>query len=239
MIVYPAIDLKNGQVVRLKQGDPAQKTVYSDEPLSIARKWQDSGAEWLHIVNLDGALDEESSNWPAVEAIAATGLSIQFGGGLRSADDVARALNNGVKRAVIGTAAVENPALVNKLVARHGAEAIVVALDARGGKVATHGWKTVSDWTAADLGKAMVARGVRHALYTDIARDGQLEGVNVDATRALARETGLQVIASGGLRSLDDVKALQGGEVAGVILGKALYEGLIDLAEALRIAGGT
>ena len=236
MIVYPAIDLKNGQVVRLRQGDPAQKTVYSDEPLTIAKKWQDSGAEWLHIVNLDGALDEESSNWPALEAIAGTGLSIQFGGGLRSAADVERALNNGVKRAILGTVAVENPALVEALLAQHGAESIVVALDARGGKVATHGWQTESEWTAADLGKAMAERGVRHALYTDIARDGELEGVNVAATRELARETGLLVIASGGVRSLDDVKALRGGDVAGVILGKALYEGLIDLATALHIA---
>jgi phosphoribosylformimino-5-aminoimidazole carboxamide ribotide isomerase len=237
MIVYPAIDLKEGQVVRLLHGDPTQKTVYSHAPHDVARRWLDAGAAWVHIVNLDGALDSAARVWSILQDIARLGLAIQFGGGLRTGHDVEQALNSGVRRAVLGTAAVENPALVDEMLAKHGAESIVIALDARGGKVATHGWQTESHWTAIELGKAMSQRGVRHALYTDIQRDGALEGVNVTATRQLARETGLQVIASGGVRSIEDVKALAGTEVAGIILGKALYEGMIDLNEAIRLAG--
>jgi phosphoribosylformimino-5-aminoimidazole carboxamide ribotide isomerase len=236
MIVYPAIDLKDSQVVRLLYGDPNQKTVYSSTPLDVAKRWQDAGSTWIHIVNLDGALDSEAQVWSIVEGIAGLGLSIQFGGGLRTPQDVAQAINSGVKRAVIGTAGVENPALMDELLMIHGAESVVIALDAKGGKVATHGWQTESEWTAVDLGKDMLRRGVRHALYTDIHRDGALQGVNVEATRQLARETGLQVIASGGVRSIEDVKALAGTEVAGIILGKALYEGMIDLAEAIQLA---
>jgi len=236
MIIYPAIDLKEGQVVRLRQGDPQQKTIYGNSPLDVARRWQAAGASWLHLVNLDGALDGGAKVWDVVESIAALGLSIQFGGGLRGAADVARALNSGVNRAVIGTAAVEDPQLMPQLIAQHGAAALVVALDARGGKVATHGWQQESNWTALDLGRAMFQAGVRHALYTDIQRDGELEGVNVAATIQLAQETGLQVVASGGVRSIVDVQSFIGSPVAGVILGKALYEGMIDLAEALSVA---
>lgn len=237
MIIFPAIDLKEGQVVRLRQGDPNQKTVYSSNPVEVAQRWYDAGAEWLHMVNLDGALDHQAEVWTIVEKVAALGLKVQFGGGLRSAESVALALNSGVSRAILGTVAVENPDLVKTLVNQHGAEAIVIALDARGGKVATHGWQTESAWTAAELGQKMVAMGARHALYTDISRDGELGGVNITATRQLARETGLQVIASGGVSSIQDIIALtEGGEVAGAILGKALYEGLLDLAEAIRVS---
>lgn len=236
MIVYPAIDLKEGHVVRLRQGDPNQKTIYSENPLEVARRWRDAGATWLHIVNLDGALDSESKHGAILEHIAQLGLSIQFGGGLRTEAHIQQAFNSGIQRAVLGTVAVENPTLVEVLVQKHGAEKISVALDAKNGKVATHGWQTESGWTAIDLGRVMLEKGVRHALYTDISRDGELGGVNVDATRQLARETGLQVIASGGVRSIDDVHALAGTEVAGVILGKALYENLIDLAEAIALA---
>lgn len=236
MIIYPSIDIKEGHVVRLKQGDPNQKTVYSDNPIEVAKRWQDLGASWLHIVNLDGALDEDARIWPILEKIAVSGISIQLGGGLRAALDVQQAFDNGVQRAVLGTAAVEHPALVAELIQKHGAERISVALDAKNGKVATHGWQTESEWTAIALGRVMVEKGVRHALYTDISRDGLLGGVNIEATRQLARETGLQVIASGGVRSIEDVKALAGTEVAGIILGKALYEKMIDLAEALTIA---
>ncbi|KAB2902515.1 MAG: 1-(5-phosphoribosyl)-5-[(5-phosphoribosylamino)methylideneamino]imidazole-4-carboxamide isomerase [Anaerolineae bacterium] len=236
MIIYPAIDLKEGRVVRLRQGDPTQKTIYSDNPVEVAQRWLDAGANWVHIVNLDGALDAGANTWAILEAIGGLNLSIQFGGGLRTAADVQQAFNSGVQRAVLGTAAVENPALVEALIHQYGAERISVALDAKNGKVATHGWKTESDWTALALGRAMAQKGVQHALYTDISRDGALGGVNVEATRQLARETGLQVIASGGVRSIEDVKALAGTEVAGVILGKALYENLIDLAEAIRLA---
>jgi phosphoribosylformimino-5-aminoimidazole carboxamide ribotide isomerase len=237
MIVYPAIDLKEGQVVRLLHGDPTQKTIYSHTPREVAHRWLDAGAAWVHIVNLDGALDSTARVWSILEDIAGLGLAIQFGGGLRTTVDLTQAFNSGVRRAVLGTAAIENPALVDDLLAKHGVEAIVIALDARAGKVATHGWQTESQWTAIELGKAMRQRGVRHALHTDIQRDGGLEGVNIAATCQLAHETGLQVIASGGVRSIEDVKALAGTEVAGIILGKALYEGVIDLNEAIRLAG--
>lgn len=236
MIIFPAIDLKEGQVVRLRQGDPDQKTVYSSDPLEVAKHWQELGAEWLHMVNLDGTLYHTAPVWSIIEKIAHLGLNIQFGGGLRSTEEAAQAIQSGAKRIVIGTAAIENPDLIKQLLADHSAESVVIALDSRGGKVALHGWQTDSEWTAVDLGKAMAKIGVRHALYTDISRDGQLEGVNVEGTRQLARDTGLQVIASGGVRSIQDVIALSQGDVAGVILGKALYEGMIDLSEALKIA---
>ena len=237
MIIFPAIDVKDGQVVRLRQGDPNQQTIYGSDPVEVARRWKDAGASWLHMINLDGALDQGATLWSTIAQITDLGLSIQFGGGLRNAASVAQALEHGVQRAILGTAAVENPELIRQLVETHGADAVVVALDARHGLVATHGWRTDSDWTAIDLGKSMADLGVRHALYTDISRDGELEGVNVEATRQLAHETGLNVIASGGVRSIDDVIALQkNGDIFGVILGKALYEGLIDLAEAVRLA---
>ncbi len=236
MIVYPAIDLKEGRVVRLRQGDPSQKTIYSDAPVAVAKRWQEAGAGWVHVVNLDGALDSEAKTWAILESIAGLGLKIQFGGGLRTADEVHQAFHCGVQRAVLGTAAVENPALVEALIQKYGTERISIALDAKNGRVATHGWQSESDWTAVELGKMMVQKGVSHALYTDIHRDGELGGVNVEMTCQLARETGLQVIASGGVRSIEDVKALVGTEVAGIILGKALYEQMIDLAEAIRLA---
>jgi phosphoribosylformimino-5-aminoimidazole carboxamide ribotide isomerase len=235
MIIYPAIDIKDGRVVRLRQGDPNQKTVYSDSPLEVAKRWQDAGAAWLHIVNLDGAFNQQADLFPVLRQIANRDMNIQFGGGLRSAESVQVAIDGGVTRVVLGTLAVKNPDLIGELIEKHGAEHIAVALDAKNGRVATHGWQQESEWTAVDLGNLMVAKGVRHALYTDITRDGELEGVNVEATRHLARETGLQVIASGGVRSIEDVHALAGTEVAGVILGKALYEGMIDLAEALSV----
>lgn len=237
MIIFPAIDIKEGKVVRLRQGDPNQKTVYGDNPLEVAQRWQAQGATHLHMVNLDGALDDAAQVWSIVEAVAKLGLTIQFGGGLRQANHVQQAIDSGVSRAVLGTVAVEQPELVKDLAVRHGADSIVVALDAKHGKVATHGWQTESEWTAIDLGNAMRELGVQHALYTDISRDGELEGVNIEATQQLARETGLQVIASGGLRSIQDVQALKaGGVVAGVILGKALYEGMIDLSAAIQLA---
>jgi len=238
MIIYPAIDIKEGRVVRLLQGDPNQKTVYGSDPVEVAARWQAAGSQWVHIVNLDGALDSDATLWGMIESIAKLGLSIQFGGGLRRASDVQQAIHAGVSRAVLGTAAVENPDMVGELVQEYGADAIIVALDAKQGKVATHGWQTASELTPAALGKMMAERGVRHALYTDIERDGGLVGVNVASTIELAASTGLQVVASGGVRSLDDIRAFQGSPVAGIILGKALYEGAFELADALTLAEG-
>jgi phosphoribosylformimino-5-aminoimidazole carboxamide ribotide isomerase len=239
MIVYPAIDIKAGQVVRLLEGDPNQKTIYSSDPLEVARRWQGEGSAWIHIVNLDGALDEGAELWNIVEGVAALGLRVQFGGGLRTVEDVSQALSSGVERAIVGTALAETPDLAKTLLEKHGADHIVAALDARAGKVATHGWQTESEWTAVDLGRALAAMGMRHALYTDIHRDGKLGGVNVEATQQLAEQSGLQVIASGGVRSLEDVRNLKAaGSIAGVIVGKSLYEGTLNLAEALQVAEG-
>ena len=238
MIIYPAIDLRGGRVVRLKYGDPQQETAYSDDPCAVAERWRAAGAAWLHVVNLDGALGEESSALETLRQLAALeGVRVQFGGGLRALEDAARALEAGAARVILGTAAVQRPELAGEAVRRFGAERVAVALDARGDRVATHGWQQLSAWTPAELGRRFAEMGVRHALYTDITRDGDLSGVNVAATAALARETGLAVIASGGVASLADVRALlETGAVAGAIIGRALYTGAVDLAEALRLA---
>jgi phosphoribosylformimino-5-aminoimidazole carboxamide ribotide isomerase len=239
MIIYPSIDLRGGKVVRLKEGDPNRQTVFSDNPLETAQNWIGQGATWIHIVNLDGAFAEANDNLAILERVARLGIPVQFGGGLRSIGDLARAIESGAQRVVIGTAAVQQPELVDEAVARWGAERVCVGLDARDGKVATHGWQQQTDWTPVAFGRQMAARGVKHALYTDVNRDGGLVGVNVDGTVNLARETGLQVIASGGVGSLDDIRALAGsGIVAGAIIGMALYEGRIQLGDALSLAKG-
>lgn len=238
MIIYPAIDLRGGQVVRLKQGDPAQQTIFSSDPIAAAQDWIDQGAEWIHVVNLDGAFASANDNLPVMEGIARLDISVQFGGGLRQLSDMQRALDGGAARLVLGTLAIEQPQVVIEAVEQFGTDRICVALDARDGKVATHGWQQVSDQTPTALGKEMYASGVRHALYTDIHRDGELSGVNVDATVNLARATSLQVIASGGVSTIDEIKQLAAsGVVAGAIIGMALYEKRITLPEAIKAAG--
>jgi phosphoribosylformimino-5-aminoimidazole carboxamide ribotide isomerase len=235
MILYPSIDVRGGQVVRLREGDPNRETVFSADPLATARRWIDAGAKWLHMVNLDGAFNIANDTLGILAAVATLSVRVQFGGGLRSTADVARAFDAGAARVVLGTVALEKPEIVAESVERWGPEAICVALDARGGKVTTHGWQQTSDQTPAALGRAMTTYGVRHALYTDVLRDGGLMGVNVLATAALARTTGLSVIASGGLSSLDDVRALRDtGIVAGAVLGTALYRNAFTLEEALQ-----
>ncbi len=237
MILYPALDLQRGHVVRLRQGDATQQTVYSDDPIAVATRWRDLGAEWLHVVNLDGAFSIVNDNEKVIADLVAIGLPVQFGGGLRSFDDVRRAFDLGVARVALGTLAVEQPDIVAAVVDFWGADAVAVALDTRHGKVTTRGWQQVTDVTPVELGRQMVARGARHALYTDVTRDGELTGVNIAATVELAEATGLEVIASGGVTSLGDILALhESGKIAGAILGTALYEGLIDLAEAIRLA---
>lgn len=238
MIIYPAIDLRGGRVVRLKEGDPNRQTVFSDDPVSTARRWVDEGAAWLHMVNLDGAFADQNANGLILEQVAKLGVPVQFGGGLRRIEDMQRAIDQGAARIVLGTVAVQQPELVIEAVGRWGAEHICVGLDARDGKVTTHGWQSVSEVTPADLGRMMAARGVRHALYTDVSRDGALTGVNVESTAELARQTDLQVIASGGVGSIEDIRRLVAtGVVSGAIIGMALYEGRVQLREALAIGG--
>ncbi len=239
MIVYPALDLRGGKVVRLQQGDPERQTIYGDDPLAVGEHWIAAGARWLHVVNLDGALDTANDNEAVVKALTQLGALIQFGGGLRSLKDVIRAFEMGVSRVVLGTLAVMRPDVIGDLITQWGVDRVAVALDARDGFVTTHGWQETSPLTPMELGRVFAAFGAHHALYTDVNRDGELSGVNVAATAELAQQTRLAVIASGGVGSIQDVIALrETGVVAGVVLGKALYENKLDLAEALKIADG-
>ncbi len=239
MIIYPAIDLRSGKVVRLKEGDPNRQTVFSEDPIATAKEWLAQGAAWIHIVNLDGTFATINDNARILEAVAKFDVKVQFGGGLRSITDIERAINQGASRVIIGTAAIEQPELVSEVIGRWGSEKVAVGLDARDGKVATHGWQNKTSLTPLELGKQMIERGVIHALYTDVNRDGLLQGVNVESTAMLARETGMQVIASGGVGSLDDIRRLKAtGSVAGAVIGMALYEGRFGLAEALKLGEG-
>lgn len=239
MIIYPAIDLRDGRVVRLKEGDPQRQTVFSDDPLATAQRWIAEGAAWIHMVNLDGAFASANDKGRILRAVAALGVPVQFGGGLRSLDDMARAIDDGASRIVLGTVAVQQPEVVMQALERWGAERICVGLDARDGRIATHGWQQTVDLTPAALGRQMAARGLIHALYTDVSRDGGLQGVNIAGTVALARETGLRVIASGGVHHLSEIEQLAAsGVVGGVVIGMALYEGRVQLAEAIRAARG-
>lgn len=237
MIIYPAIDLRGGKVVRLKEGRLDQQTTFSADPISVGKAWLDYGAQWLHVVNLDGAFAQANDNLVVMERIAKLGGLVQFGGGLRSMEDITRALTAGAARVVLGTIAIQNPELVYQALAQYGADVICVGLDSRDGKVTTHGWQNVTDITAVALGQQMAAAGLRHALYTDVARDGGLTGSNVEGTIALGRETGLQVIASGGITTLEEIKTLaKSGSVAGAIIGMALYTGALSLPDALAAA---
>jgi phosphoribosylformimino-5-aminoimidazole carboxamide ribotide isomerase len=246
VIIFPAIDLRRGRCVRLRQGRAEEETVYDGDPAAVARRWVAEGAQWLHVVNLDGAFGEtgrgagQPINLQRLAEIreAVPGTPIQFGGGVRSVADVERALALGATRVILGTVAVAQPAVVGAAIERLGPERIVVGIDAREGQVATHGWRQTSDTTAVALGRAMRQQGVVRVVYTDIARDGMLSGANVEATAALARATGLRVIASGGVASQEDVRRLKARAadgIEGVIIGQALYTGAVSLAEAIEI----
>lgn len=245
MIVFPAIDLKDGKVVRLAEGDMARATVYGDDPVAQARIFAEAGAEHLHVVDLDGSFAGESRNRAAVEAIiAAFPGHVQLGGGIRDAKAVEGWFNLGVARVVMGSAALKNPGFVREM-ARAWEGGIVVAVDARDGMVATEGWAEVSDVPVVDLARRFEDAGVAALLFTDIGRDGLMKGVNIEATVDLARRVDIPVIASGGVKGLDDIHilALHAGDgIEGVITGRALYEGRLDLTAALAIgrkaAGG-
>lgn len=234
--IFPAIDLRNGQVVRLKEGDPDRQTNYASDPAAIAMRWLDAGALWLHVVNLDGAFGEtDNANQLALQSILAVAstrnIPVQFGGGLRTLEDTERILDLGVTRAIFGTAAIRNPTLVKDAVQRWGADCIAVSLDSRDGIVQVRGWQESSNQSAVELGLAFFEMGLRWIVFTDIARDGLQTGVNLPATVSLAKETGLQVIASGGVNIISDVNAIRQAGLPGVIIGRALYEGSIQPAE--------
>jgi phosphoribosylformimino-5-aminoimidazole carboxamide ribotide isomerase len=241
--IYPAIDLRAGQVVRLQQGDPDRQTVYGNDPVQMAQRWADQGAEWLHVVNLDGAFGDaagSAANRQALQAIArgVPGLRIQFGGGIRALADADAAFETGIERVVIGTAAIEQPELVRAVLAQHGAERLVVGLDSKDGMIVTRGWRQDTALSALAVGETLREMGVRHALYTEVGRDGMLSGVAAEMTAALAQCSGLAVIASGGVRDLRDIHELllyQPHGIAGAIVGRSLYEGTLQLNEALAL----
>ena len=235
MILYPAIDLKDGACVRLLRGEMAQATVFNDDPAAQARAFQDAGCQWLHLVDLNGAFAGEPVNGRAVEAIlAATDIPVQLGGGIRDVATIEHWIGKGVQRVILGTAAVENPELVREA-AKAFPGRIAVGIDARMGKVATRGWAEETDVDATDLAKSFEDAGVAAIIYTDIHRDGAMQGPNVKATAALARAISIPVIASGGVSSIADLLALRdcGARLDGAITGRALYDGAIDLTQAL------
>ncbi len=237
LIVLPAIDLKGGQVVRLAEGDMDRATVYGDDPAAQARAFAAAGATHLHVVDLDGAFAGASVNGDAVRRVVADFPgTLQLGGGIRDRAGIERWIDIGVARVVIGTAAVKNPDLVRSA-ARDFPGQIVVAVDARDGFVATEGWADVSDMTANDLARRFEDAGVAAVLFTDVGRDGMLKGCNVEATVALAQAVDIPVIASGGVAGIADIHALVGQPgIEGVITGRALYDGRLDLAEAIAVA---
>jgi phosphoribosylformimino-5-aminoimidazole carboxamide ribotide isomerase len=241
MILFPAIDLKDGQCVRLKLGDMGAATVYNADPAAQARAFEEQGFEWLHLVDLDGAFAGRSVNGAAVDAIlAATRNPVQLGGGIRTLEHIEGWLSKGLARVILGTAAVRNPALVKEACRRFPGK-ISVGIDARGGKVAVEGWAEASSLCAIELARRFEGAGVAAIVYTDIDRDGALAGVNVEATAALARALSTPVIASGGVASLTDLERLKPHEadgIAGVICGRALYDGRIEPQAALRFLKG-
>ncbi len=235
--VIPAIDLRGGKCVRLYQGDFAQATVFSDDPVAVARRWESSGAPRLHVVDLDGAASGLPAHTAVIQAIVrAVSIPVQVGGGLRTMDALAQALASGAGRAVLGTVAVEEPAFVAMAVARFGT-AIIVGVDAREGMVATHGWLKGQPIQAIELVRRMERAGIRRFVYTDIARDGALQGPNVAAVEGVVRATRAAVIASGGVASLEHLELLARAGAEGAIVGRALYTGAIDLKQAVDKAG--
>ena len=241
MLIIPAIDLKDGKCVRLKQGDMSEATVFSDDPVATARRWMDLGARRLHVVDLNGAAAGKPKNESAIRAITdAVGdkMPIQLGGGIRDLDTIERYLDAGVSYVIIGTAAVKTPGFLHDACTAFTGH-VLVALDAKDGKVAVDGWSKMTGHDVVDLAKKFEDYGVEAVIYTDIGRDGMLTGVNIEATVALARQLTVPVIASGGLTNLDDVKklcAVESEGITGAITGRAVYQGTLDFKEAQKVA---
>ena len=232
MLLYPAIDMLDGQAVRLRQGKREDVTVFGD-PVELAQKWRAKGAEWLHLVDLTAAFEGKTAHLPLIrQVVAAFDGQVELGGGLRTMDDIALRVEAGVSRCIIGTAAAENPALVAEA-CRTFPGKIAVGIDAKNGLVATRGWVETSALTATDLALRMRDLGVTTIIYTDVSRDGMMQGPNVDATRRLIETTQMDVIGSGGVSCLDDLRALRNAGCAGAILGRAMYEGAFTVEEAI------
>jgi phosphoribosylformimino-5-aminoimidazole carboxamide ribotide isomerase len=238
MEIIPAIDIRDGRCVGLYQGDYGRQTIFDDDPTAVALTWLSEGARWLHIVDLDGAASGEPRNIAIIEEIVrVSGLSVELGGGIRREDVAEEVLSKGVNRVILGTLAVENPGLVERLCRRFG-EAVIVALDVRDGRIATHGWLKDTSVPVLEFAKDMVEVGVRRFIYTDIKRDGTLTEPDFDMASRLIAETGVPIIASGGICRMEHLSKLEELFVEGVIIGKALYTGDIDLREATTNFGG-
>jgi phosphoribosylformimino-5-aminoimidazole carboxamide ribotide isomerase len=238
MQIYPAIDLRDGKCVRLRQGDYEQETVFGADPAEMARRWVEQGATYLHLVDLDGAKAGRPMNGASVRAIAkATCVPCQLGGGLRTEADIATALSWGVERVIIGTKALQSRDWLEQMCAKFPAK-IVLGIDAKEGRVATQGWLEVSELSALQLARDCSRLALAALVYTDISRDGMLAGANVEAMAEMAAAVPLPVIASGGVTTLDDVRRLQRAGLAGAIVGRALYEGRLDLREILMMISG-
>ncbi|PID07030.1 MULTISPECIES: 1-(5-phosphoribosyl)-5-[(5-phosphoribosylamino)methylideneamino]imidazole-4-carboxamide isomerase [unclassified Sporosarcina] len=233
MILFPAIDIRDGKCVRLIQGDYAQEIIYNDSPTNMAQEWQNQGAEYIHVVDLDGAKTGNSANKQAIEAIAkAVSVPVQVGGGIRNMDIVDSHIENGVARVIIGTAAIQDPEFLKKAVEKYG-DKIAVSIDARNGLVATDGWTETSDVKAVDLLQDLAEIGVKTVVYTDIMKDGMLQGPNFEELKIMDEASSIDIIASGGVSTEEDIKKLAAEDMYGAIIGKALYEGNLSLKKLL------
>ena len=238
MLIFPAIDLRDGQVVRLVEGDYDRMTVYGNDPLSVAKAYAAAGAEYLHAVDLDAALAGKQKNLDVIQKLASeSGLKLEVGGGVRDEESARRYLDAGVARVILGSAAIEHPEFMEALAKRYPGR-VAAGVDARNGFVAIHGWKTVTDIAAFDFVNSLPQRGIDTVIYTDISRDGKLQGPNVGAYERLSRIKGLKVVASGGVSSPEDIAALAKLNLYAAIIGKALYDGRITLAQAMEAAKG-
>lgn len=236
MILYPAIDIQDGKCVRLQKGDFSTTTVYGDDPVEMAKRWEREGADYIHVVDLDGAQSGAGVNREIIAKMTkAVSIPIQLGGGIRTLEDIKEGLGLGVARVILGSAAIESPELVKEAVEIYGGDKIVVGVDAKDGKVAIHGWETVSSKDATDVCLEMKSYGVKNIVYTDIAQDGMMSGPNIKATEDLIKATGLDIIASGGVSKLDDLLNTKKIKAAGTIIGVALYLDAFTLGEALEI----
>lgn len=224
--IFPAIDLRNGKIVRLAQGDPNRQTTYGDDPRAQAEQFKAEGADWVHVINLSGAFGEEATaNLKALEAVLTVGLKVEFGGGIRDEETLRVPLEMGVERVFLGTAAIQNPALVDWAIARYGPQRIAADIGARDGLVMVRGWQEATPLTLLEAGRRFKAQGLEWCVLTDVRRDGVGSGVSVDSAVELQTATGLKVVASGGVSGLEDVRRVREAGLAGVIVGKALYDG--------------
>ncbi len=235
--IFPAIDLRAGKVVRLAQGDPNRQTAYGDDPRAWAERFQAEGAEWLHIINLSGAFDEDSrANLTALKSILAVGLKVEFGGGIRDQESIRIPLEMGVTRVFLGTAAIQNPALIDWAITQYGPARIAGDIGARDGRVTVKGWQETTALSVLEVGRRFREQGLQWCVLTDVARDGVGSGVNVTSALELQQVSGLQVVASGGVSTLEDVRRVRAAGLAGVIIGRALYEGKVSLRAAVLAA---